>query len=161
MLKYDPWDHQARYSLNYVLVVVLTSVNFEILSVNYTTLHWNTTKVIAKYKYSTVQNQSISNKLRVTLWVPQKVSPHDKIHAFWNLAIVYRSTWLGNTIIIFIIKQICWNEGHVDLTVHNTVLLDIKYNTCTILFCLFIKFTKQIGKSLAKIINTKVNSGHC
>ena len=23
--------------------------------------------------------------------------------------IVYRNTWLGNTIIIFIIKQICWN----------------------------------------------------
>ena len=42
-----------------------------------------------------------------------------------NVALVFRNTWLGNTIIIFIIKQICWNQGHVDLTVHNTALLDI------------------------------------
>ena len=35
---------------------------------------------------------------------------------------------------------------------HNTVLPDIRWN-------MLIKFSKQIGKSIAKIINTKVNSG--
>ena len=63
-----------------------------------------------------------------------------------TLALVYRNTWLGN-IIIFIIKQIGWTYGHVDLTVHNT---DISWN-------MLIKFSKQIGNSFAKIINTKVN----
>ena len=41
-----------------------------------------------------------------------------------------------------------------DLTVHNTVLLDIWWNT-------LFKFSKHIGNSLAKIINTKVNSRLC
>ena len=50
----------------------------------------------------------------------------------WNVhksncfkSIIYRSTWLGNTIIIFVIKQICWTKGHVDLTVYYT---DIWWN---------------------------------
>ena len=42
----------------------------------------------------------------------------------------------------------------MDLTVHSTVLLDIWWN-------MLIKFSKQIGNSLAKIINTKVNSRPC
>ena len=43
------------------------------------------------------------------------------------------NTWLGSTIIILVIQQICWKWGHVDLTVHNTVK--------------FIKFSKQIPNS--------------
>ena len=39
----------------------------------------------------------------------------------------------------------------MDLTAHNTVLLDMWCN-------MLIKFSKLIGSSLAKIINTKVNS---
>ena len=39
----------------------------------------------------------------------------------------------------------------MDLTVHITVLLDIWWN-------MLIKFSKQIGTSLTKIINTRVNS---
>ena len=56
---------------------------------------------------------------------------------------VYRNTWLGNTIKIFVIKQICW-----------TVLLDIWWN-------MLIIFSKQIGNGLTKIINTKMNSRPC
>ena len=33
---------------------------------------------------------------------------------------IYRNIWLGNTIIIVVIKQICWKQGHVDLAVHST-----------------------------------------
>ena len=69
------------------------------------------------------------------------------------LVIILRNTLLGNIIIHFI-KQICWNSGHVNLTVSNTVLLDIWWN-------MFIKFSIQIGNSLAKIINKKVNSRPC
>ena len=65
--------------------------------------------------------------------------------------IVFRNTWLGNTVIIFVIKQICWQ---VDLTVHNIALIEIWWN-------MLIKFGKQIDNSLAKIINTKVNSRSC
>ena len=54
--------------------------------------------------------------------------------------IVYRSTWLGNTIIIFVIQQICSNKAHLDLTMHNAVML--------------IKFSKQIANTFAKIINS-------
>ena len=43
------------------------------------------------------------------------------------------------------------NSDHVDSTVHNT---DIKWN-------MLIKFSKQIGNSFAKMINTKVNSKPC
>ena len=39
--------------------------------------------------------------------------------------IVYRNTWLGNTIIIFIIQEI-WKNAHVNLTVHITVINDYK-----------------------------------
>ena len=63
--------------------------------------------------------------------------------------IVYRNTWLGNTTIIFVIKQICWTQGHVDLTVLNT---DIWSN-------MFIKFSKQRKQFFQN--NTKVNSRPC
>ena len=53
--------------------------------------------------------------------------------------IAYSSTWLRNTIIIFVIWQICWKQGQVDLTVHNTGML--------------IRFSKQIANSFAKTIN--------
>ena len=43
------------------------------------------------------------------------------------------------------------NSDHVDSTVHST---DIKWN-------MLIKFSKQIGNSFAKMINTKVNSKPC
>ena len=39
--------------------------------------------------------------------------------------IAYRNTWLGNTIIIFIIQEI-WKNAHVNLTVHITVINDYK-----------------------------------
>ena len=42
----------------------------------------------------------------------------------------------------------------MDLAVHNTYLLDIWWNV-------LIKFSRQIGNSCAKIINTKVNSEFC
>ena len=64
----------------------------------------------------------------------------------WQLLkTVYRNTSLGNTIIIFIIKQI---------------YVEIKVTwiwPCKILswWNILIKFSKQIGKSLAKIINIK------
>ena len=45
-----------------------------------------------------------------------------------NWDMVCRNTWLGNTAIIFFIQQICWNQGQVDLTVHNTAML-IKFST--------------------------------
>ena len=38
------------------------------------------------------------------------------------------------------------NIGHMDLTVHNAVLLDVWWN-------MLIKFSKQIGKSFSKTIN--------
>ena len=53
--------------------------------------------------------------------------------------IVYSNTWLGTTIIIFVINQICSTQGHVGLTVHNVVML--------------IKFIKEIASSFAKITN--------
>ena len=64
---------------------------------------------------------------------------------------IYRNIWLGNTIIIVVIKQICWKQGHVDLAVHST---DIWWD-------MLIKFSKQIENCLAKIINTKMNSNPC
>ena len=39
------------------------------------------------------------------------------------------------------------NIGHVDLTVHNAVLLDVWWN-------MLIKFSKQIGKSFSKTMAT-------
>ena len=39
------------------------------------------------------------------------------------------------------------NQRHVDLTVHNTVFLDIWWN-------MLIKFSKEIGHSFAEIIKT-------
>ena len=68
--------------------------------------------------------------------------------------IVCRNTWLGNIIIIFVINK------YVELKVTWIWL-------CTILYCLMIwwnkltKFSKQIGNSLTKIINSKVNSRPC
>ena len=32
---------------------------------------------------------------------------------YFNYIIVYRNTWLGNTTIIFIIEEICCNQGYV------------------------------------------------
>ena len=55
------------------------------------------------------------------------------------------NTWLGNTIIILVIQQICWKWGHVDLTVHNTVM--------------FIKFSKQIANSY--LMATKAKPKPC
>ena len=69
-----------------------------------------------------------------------------------NMHIVYRNAYLGNTIIIFVIKQTCWAyKGHMDLTVHNT---DLCWN-------MFIKFSKQMRNRFAKEINTNQNSKPC
>ena len=67
------------------------------------------------------------------------------------LITVFRNPWFRNTIIIFIIKQICWTWGHMDLTMHN---IDVWWNMLT-------KFSTQIGNSFVKIINTNVNSKPC
>ena len=64
------------------------------------------------------------------------------------LSKVYRNTWLGSTIIIFVIQQLCWKEGHVKEIVHNNAML--------------IKFSKQIANSFAKwSMATKANSKPC
>ena len=64
------------------------------------------------------------------------------------LSKVYRNTWLGSTIIIFVIQQLCWKEGHVKEIVHNNAGL--------------IKFSKQIANSFAKwSVATKANSKPC
>ena len=53
--------------------------------------------------------------------------------------IVHRNTRLGNTIIIFVILQICWKSGHMEETVHDAVMS--------------IKFSKQIANSFANMVN--------
>ena len=39
--------------------------------------------------------------------------------------IFYRNIWLGNTIVV--IHQICWTQGHVDLTVYNITWFMVEY----------------------------------
>ena len=47
---------------------------------------------------------------------------------------------------IFVFQQICWTWDHVDLTMHNTVLLDLWWK-------MLIKFSKQRANTSGKTIN--------
>ena len=60
--------------------------------------------------------------------------------------IAYRNTLLGNTLIMFVIKQMCWNIRSRGFDLAQYCLLDVWWN-------MLIKCSKQIANSFAKIVN--------